>query len=295
MELSSELAEIAMALYATPPAEFVAARNEQVSRARAAGQPKLARALGKLRKPTQSAWLVNLLARERAEMLAEYLELGREFGLAYEKGSGELLRELSTRRQRLVSALLRAARELADDQGVRMSAETSRAVEGTLSAALVDPEVAEQVRLGLVVSPVDYAGFGPELIPPRATLVGRGQAEAPQGKEAAQPRGRARSSKAAAREAEAQRRLDEAQADVVAAERELAERDAALDQAMRRAEAAKAEVERLRSELRDAEERLHAEERGVRAETKRRQRAVDALALAKRRQADAVRRFARST
>ena len=59
-----ELDEIVRELYVLPPTDFVAARNELVRQARAAGSREIAERLQHLRRPTRSAWLVNLLARD---------------------------------------------------------------------------------------------------------------------------------------------------------------------------------------------------------------------------------------
>ena len=62
-----DLDAIADELYTLRPDGFAAARDDAVKQARAAGHADLARDLGKLRRPTQSAWIVNLLVRERSE------------------------------------------------------------------------------------------------------------------------------------------------------------------------------------------------------------------------------------
>jgi hypothetical protein len=66
--IGRELDEIVRGLYVLPPPDFVAARNELVRRARAAGSREVAERLLQLRRPTRSAWLVNLLARDSAAM-----------------------------------------------------------------------------------------------------------------------------------------------------------------------------------------------------------------------------------
>ena len=73
------------ALYATPPAEFVAARNELVKRARAAKQDALARELAALRKPHAVVWLVNQLARRYPAQATALLEAGKELREAQHK------------------------------------------------------------------------------------------------------------------------------------------------------------------------------------------------------------------
>ena len=72
-----ELDEIVRELYVLPPTDFVAARNELVRQARAAGSREIAERLQHLRRPTRSAWLVNLLARD-AEAMQRLSTLGRE-------------------------------------------------------------------------------------------------------------------------------------------------------------------------------------------------------------------------
>jgi hypothetical protein len=309
MEQSAEFSEIARELYAVPPGEFVAARDDRVRRARADHRPDLARAVAALRRPTQSAWVVNLVVRERGALVAELLDLAEEFRPAYESGAGDQLRELSTRRQRLMSELIAASRQLAGEAGVRVSPELGRDVEGTLGAALVDPEVAEQVRGGTLAAAVEYAGFGPVWAAPGPAVVrdrGRPGAEDRTRRDTQAGAGRradADARTAAARRAaagrrptdadqatEAERRVAETRAAVAEAERDLADRDTAVEDAVDQADRARDEVDRLRTQLRDAEERMKALDRGVRAETKRQQRAADLLATARGRLADATRR-----
>src|SRR5690606_40691564 len=55
------LGEVAADLYGRTLAEFVAARNEQVRAAKAAGDKELAADIAGLRKPTVAAWTVNML------------------------------------------------------------------------------------------------------------------------------------------------------------------------------------------------------------------------------------------
>src|SRR5690606_588184 len=142
------LSEITGELYAVRPDEFVAARDERVRQARPAGNRALARGLSGLRRPTQSAWLVNASARDRREVVEELLGLAAELGQAQQRAAGRDLQELATRRRRLEAALLDRASDLADAAGVRVSAETLREVQETLAAALSLPDVAAEVRSG---------------------------------------------------------------------------------------------------------------------------------------------------
>jgi hypothetical protein len=164
-------------LYAAPPEGFVAARDEAVAAARAAGDLGLAKEIAKLRKPTIAAWLVNLLALRRPDLVAELAELAEALRAAQRDLKGDQLRELSTKRRTAVSSLVSQARELAleAEPGMESSKLPLAEVEATLTAALADTDVATQLRSGRLVRAVSYAGFG-EVPRPRLRLVTGGAA-----------------------------------------------------------------------------------------------------------------------
>ncbi len=151
---------VADELYALPPGEFIAARDERVRAARESGDRELATALGRLRRPTTSAWAVNLLARDQPDLLDQLGTLGGELREAQRELRGPALRELAAERQRVVAALVQTARRLAARAGHPASAGTAYEVEQTLHAALADPAVAREVCAGRLVHPAAPGGFG---------------------------------------------------------------------------------------------------------------------------------------
>ena len=156
-----DLNEIVARLYTVPPEQFIAERTEAVDRVRKTGDTELAATLGKLRRPTVAAWLVNLLAHQRPELVAELLALGDELRGAQRELRGADIRELSAKRRATVTALAREAHKRAVAAG-RPAREKlpRREVEQTLSAALADTGLAEEVRSGILTKPLEYAGFG---------------------------------------------------------------------------------------------------------------------------------------
>jgi hypothetical protein len=173
--LTDDLADVVARLYSVPPEEFIAERDVAVDAAKRAGRRDLAVRIGKLRKPTIAAWLVNLLSHQRPDLIGELLALGDELRDAQRELRGEALRELSLRRRATISALGREARELAVAAGRPVRDKLPLAeVEQTLTAALADAYVAGEVRAGTLTRPLDYAGFG-ELPRPRLRLVKGGQ------------------------------------------------------------------------------------------------------------------------
>ncbi|MET8553027.1 hypothetical protein [Micromonospora zamorensis] len=164
--------ELVQQLYRTPPDRFVAARDAAVADARRAGDPTTARQLARLRRPTVAAWLVNLLAIRRPELVADLVELADELRTAQRELRGPRLRELSAQRRAVVGALVAEVRKLAaaEPDAPPAGRLPLAEVEATLNAAFSDAEVADQVRAGRLLRAASYAGFG-EVPRPQLRLV----------------------------------------------------------------------------------------------------------------------------
>ena len=152
--------QVADELYALPPEDFRAARDERAAQARASGDKALARGITALRRPVVSAWLVNLLARDEKGQMSELLALGDSLRDAQQALDGDRLRELSAQRRDLIGAMVTAMKLRAAQDGRAVSLQVEREVEATLQAALADPEAATAVSSGRLVSPLTYAGLG---------------------------------------------------------------------------------------------------------------------------------------
>ena len=159
-------------LYEAPPDGFVAARAAAIADARKIGDKDAAKRYAALRKPTVAAWLVNLLALRRPELIDDLVELSTALREAQRGLQGDQLRELSNQRRQVVSALVTAARKLAlaEDPALGAGKLPLGEVEATLTAALAEPEIAAQVRSGRLVRAATYAGFG-EVPRPRLRLI----------------------------------------------------------------------------------------------------------------------------
>ncbi|GIE99119.1 hypothetical protein [Paractinoplanes rishiriensis] len=161
--------ELIQRLYENPPDGFVAARTAAINEARQSGDKDTAKRLAALKKPTVAAWVVNLLALRRPDLIAELVELSTALREAQRGLDGDSLRELTAQRRQVVSALVGAARRLAlaAEPGAKLPLGE---VEATLTAALAEPEIAAQVRTGRLIRAASYAGFG-EVPRPRLRLV----------------------------------------------------------------------------------------------------------------------------
>ena len=155
------LREVADELYALPPDRFIAARNSRVKEARAADDRALATQVAALRRPSTAAWAVNLLVRRHPEEIGGLLTLGGQLRTAQAALAGDELRALNRQQHQLMAAVVRRVTALAREDGVRLTAAVTGQVEGTLRAAMSDPDAAAAVLSGLLVGDLTSSGFEP--------------------------------------------------------------------------------------------------------------------------------------
>jgi len=279
---------IADELYALPLAEFTAARTDREKRARDAGHRGLAADIRALGKPNVAAWLVNQLARERHEELRALRELGAQLREATQTMDGNRLRDLTKQQHAAVQALVRHGRELAVARGQSVSDTAVRGVQETLHAALVDEQAGDELMAGRLTDTLHRSGLGDW---PGDVLGARAPAVVTAAKRSA-PSKRTAPSKArpAPAKAKPDRQEDEAKRAAVKADQVIAGarkvRDAALAEATsadETADAAHAEVVRLREELEQARAVSTAAEKRRRERAGTLRRAERALEEAERR------------
>lgn len=292
-------------LYALHPDQFAAARDEQAKQAKAGGDAALARELAKLRRPTLSAFLVNLLWRDQRPVLEQLLQVAEGLTQAQAQASGSALRELMAVRRELEAALLRRSRALAAEAGVTVSAAMEREVQDTLAAALANAEVAAELRTGRMVKPASYSGFG-SLVEPGGVVIdlpavraraAAAKPAAPAAKAAAvadaeQARAawraeQERERESAEQKALARRKVAMARANLEAAADVLAAQNRADRAAAEHAEELTGQVERLRERLAKLETELVEARNAASAAEARRLEAAAAHEVAARALAEA--------
>nr|WP_084599531.1 hypothetical protein [Actinoplanes subtropicus] len=283
-------------LYEEPPDGFVAARTAAINDAKQAGDREAAKRLAALKKPTVAAWVVNLLALRRPDLIEELVDLSTALRDAQRGLDGDQLRELNAQRRKVVSALVGAARKLATEAlaaDPRGRAEAAKLplgeVEATLTAALAEPAVAAQVRTGRLIRAAAYAGFG-EVPRPRLRLVSdtdtdadETEGDADEGEVVEFPQQSSRDRHAAERRRLWEQRRRELRRELSAAQ--AAERRA--DEQLERAEAAERDaghrVEDLDAELAELERRRTEAQADV-ARRKQARRVAERETAAARRQ-----------
>jgi hypothetical protein len=231
----ARLDAIAAELYALPPEEFTQARNDRA----AASDRSLAARIKALRKPTASAWAVDLLAREG--QLSDALELAAALREAQDDLDAAELGRLSRQRRALVSALATQAVDLAHDRGVTISGAARADVEKTINAAVMDAAAAAAVMTARLVRPLEASGFDAVDVSDAVggSLPGVPDAPAPSRDDLAERRARKAAEKA----------LREAERAAGEADRELAKLDAKLAKSRERTDFLAERIGDLQTEL----------------------------------------------
>ena len=301
------LADVAALLYALPFDDFVAARAAAAKDAAAAKEQRsLAAEVRSLPKPSVAAWTVNMLAARRPETLRELAGLGTSMRAAQSSLNALELRRLGHERRQLLGSTVKAAREIAEQQGRRISGAIATEVEATLRAATADEGAAAAVQSGRLlrglsadgVDVVDLSGAValPDLVlpataagvpapgtPAEAVRTGSGTAA---GKAAEQPRLRAvrqqprRSTPSALERARALLKDAEAAAGAAAGETRQHEEELAESTAL--AAALADAVDTLREQLAAREQELKAVRKRRELAAARAQQAARAAAKARR-------------
>jgi hypothetical protein len=151
----TDLLEIADDLYALPLVDFTPARDAKAKEHKGDDLGKRVKAL---KKPSTAAWVVNLLVRREQEQVDQVLSVGEALRAAQESMSGDELRALTKQRRQLTSAVTQQARQLAAEEGLKVTQAVADQVEATLTAAIVDAECGKAVRSGLLVAALATTG-----------------------------------------------------------------------------------------------------------------------------------------
>lgn len=156
-----DLNQIVDELYALPPTEFTARRDQLAAESKKRGDGQLAAAVKALRRPSAAAFAMNLMARTRPDRIGALIDLGGRMKAAQEALSGDELRALGRQRSQLIHALTQEVRSVSNDAGHPVSDSVAREIESTLEAAFADAWAGEAVRQGRLVRGLERSGLGP--------------------------------------------------------------------------------------------------------------------------------------
>jgi hypothetical protein len=273
-------------LYGLPPGEFTRARDARVKELRKEDRDA-ADAIKGLRKPTVAAWALNQLARRRPKDLARLLKAGEELRAAQEEllagGDRGAFQQAAAKERELVAEVSGDAAALASEAG-QSAAGLQEKIAGTLHAAALDEETAEELRAGRLVREREaIGGFGAAGMaipsaPARAREAGRQPKKASEAPpKRPRPRKEDASRAAAAQDAERRQRIAAAKTDERHARRELEAAEKAVAHAQERADAAATHAAEAAERAKTTAERLREAKRAEAAARKAHTRAERAL------------------
>ena len=160
-EVAGAVAAAAAQLYAVPLAQFVASRKALAASAKAAGDPAAAKEILALRKPTVTAWAMNLVPRSGStSTLAELVGLGARMRAAQSRLDTATLTSVRGERDAAITAYVDAVAAAAEGAGGSLSAAGRDEVRGSAIAALADETAATALASGQLTRALSYSGFG---------------------------------------------------------------------------------------------------------------------------------------
>ena len=275
--MTPDLTDVESRLYGADLDAFVRERSAAARELRGEGKRAEAAAVAKLPKPSMAAWMVNRVAREEPDLVAELLDAGarlREVQLG--AGSAADLRAAAEGQDAALRAVMRRIEKIAANRG---SAATLDRVRETLHAAALDADLAEQVRRGVLVREQRAVGFPAGIAIPaeRRRAAPARRTPAKPARERSKPKARPQP-----RDEVAAKRLERAAAAAQRAQETLASADAELAQSRDAFDGATRELDRARQALGDLERRAdqlrRAVDRAEKASAKAAQDAKQALA-----------------
>ena len=229
-------------LFQRRPDEFTAARNALVKRLRSEGRKEDAARVSALRRPPITAWAINRLARLHPELIEAVISAGDVLRGATEqaiRGDRSGFQQAQADERGAIQAAVEGAAALLAQGGGNDSEAARQRMTETLRAATVDPEVADQLRRGVLQSDVSAPGFGLDGL--TAAVTGASPVDLPSAQAEAQAAARKREHEA--RIAELERELAAATSRLNAAQAAVAEAQLEVNLAQKRLDEERAKAD----------------------------------------------------
>ncbi|MGI8949266.1 MAG: hypothetical protein ACR2FV_15085 [Ornithinimicrobium sp.] len=236
------------ALYAGPPAEFVARRTALDRRVRKSGDRDGADAVSALRKPTAAADTLNRVVHAAHPVVADLVLLGSRLRQAQSALDARELAALRGQRDALIEAWVLAAQELGEGQTAALQTQ----LRDTVIAALADEKAQEALCSGVLTRALSYSGFGEvdvsDAVARTSTGVLLTRLDGGRSDDATEPKPEQKVDRepavSEADVAAARAGIEEAERQRARCREEVAQADRLLTQAQRRSEAAQTAYER---------------------------------------------------
>ena len=239
-------------LLATPPKEFVAARNAAAKRLTADGHREAAGEIKALPRPPLSLWALNRLAHAQPDLVESFLDAAENLRKAHESGGD--IRAATPPEREAEARVAAAAAKIAGTQG--SATETvMRGIRATLGAAAVDADAAASLRAGRLIEEPEAPSLEQLLgsLPQRPAGTAKAKTKAPARRDLEAERRALRDeiSEAQTGATEARAAARETADAARAAEREWQRAEKAAEKAQKRSDTAAERVQELQARLKD--------------------------------------------
>ncbi|KRE43356.1 hypothetical protein [Knoellia sp. Soil729] len=154
------VAAAAAQLYAVPLAEFVASRKVLAASAKADGDAAAAKEILALRKPTVTAWAMNLASRADPGVIRDLVGLGARMRAAQARLDASVLTSVRGERDATLAAYVEHVAQVATTAGAALSGSGRDEVRASAIAALADESASHALASGQLTRALSYSGFG---------------------------------------------------------------------------------------------------------------------------------------
>jgi len=138
----------------------MALRAQLVAEARTAKDRAAAQAIGKLRKPSVAAGIVNALVRARPDLVADVESVGTKLRAAQANLHGTAIAALRPARDQVIADVLAGARDITAAGGATLTAAAESEIRDTVIAALASDQASHAAMSGALTRTLQYSGFG---------------------------------------------------------------------------------------------------------------------------------------
>lgn len=170
-----DLPEAAEPLFELAPEEFTAERDRIAKELKQQGDGEAAGGVKALKKPSVTAYALNLVSRGHPELVEAMLEADQHLRSAKSRTDMD---KAKAERQKAISAITGKATSLLEERNRPVTAQVKERLTETLLAVATDEETRERLKSGHLLKEAEAGGFGGPVVTFDAAPAGEGDRKA---------------------------------------------------------------------------------------------------------------------
>lgn len=144
-------------LFELKPEAFTAERDRLAKELKKSGDDEESAAVKALKRPSVTAYALNLVARRHGKLIEDLLDAGERMRTATSRGKMD---EAKADRQKAIALITGQAAELMGEEDRPVTAQVREKITETLLAAATDDETRESLKSGTLLKEAVSSGFG---------------------------------------------------------------------------------------------------------------------------------------